>query len=112
MLRGAAETIRKFRPIIVCEILPRPVRSGGCIGSEVIPDSEQHGNAETVTVLGAMSCAAFAITPIGYFRFLPGDFGTGRRFTDFLLLPNECVKNRYAFRSHVWDPRSDFDLRS
>jgi FkbM family methyltransferase len=93
VLRGAADTIRKFRPLIVCEILPRPVRPGGRLGSEVIPIAEQHGNAETVTVLSAIDYTAFAITSVGYFRFLPGDFATERQFTDFLLLPNEWVNN-------------------
>ncbi len=101
VLRGAAEAVRKHRPFIVCEILPRPIRSGGRIGSEVIPDSEQHGNAETVTVLGAMDYAAFAITPVGYFRFLPDDFASDRRFTDFLLLPAEWVGNARVFFSDL-----------
>lgn len=90
VLRGAATTIRKFKPLIVCEILPRPVRAG-------IPHSEQHGNAETVAVLGAMNYAAFAITPFGYFRFMPDDFVTARRFTDFLLLPSEYVDEARAY---------------
>jgi FkbM family methyltransferase len=97
VLRGAADTIRKFRPFVVCEILARPVRAAGSIGSEAIPDSEQHGNAATVTMLGAMNYAVFAITSVGYFRFLAGDFATERRFTDFLLLPNEWVDNRRGY---------------
>ena len=56
-------------------------------------------------MLGAMNYIAFAITPVGYFRFLPGDFETDRQFTDFLLLPNECVEDRYEFRGRDWDPR-------
>jgi hypothetical protein len=60
-------------------------------------DLERHGNAETVTVLDAMNYAAFAITSVGYLRFLPGDFAAERRFTDFLLLPNEQVENGRAY---------------
>ena len=97
VFRGAVETIRKFRPFIVCEILPRPVRPGGRVGIEVIPDSEQHGNAETARLIAEMNYVALAITPVGYFRFSAGDFKTDRTFTDFLLLPNECLEDRRMY---------------
>ena len=101
VLRGAADTIRKYRPWIVCEILPRPFRPDGGPGSTLIPVAEQHGNVETVAALGAMNYAAFAITPLGYFRLFPDDFKIDRKFTDFLLLPNECVDSRRARLSEL-----------
>jgi FkbM family methyltransferase len=97
VLRGAVETIRRFRPFIVCEILPRPARPGGRVGAEVISNSEQHGNAETVMLIAEMNYLALAITSVGYFRFSAGDFKTDRPFTDFLLLPNECMEDERMY---------------
>jgi FkbM family methyltransferase len=105
VLRGATDVIRTLRPIIVCEILPRPIRPGRYSSEEVVVDLERHGNAETVAVLGAMHYAAFAITADGYFRLLPGDFAIDRRFRDFLLVPNECIKDGrvfYADLDQLW----------
>jgi FkbM family methyltransferase len=89
VLRGAAETIRKFRPFIVCEILPRPFRTGSLAGAEVVPWSEQHGNAETARLIAEMNYGALAITAVGYFRFSQPDFPVDRPFTEFLLVPME-----------------------
>jgi FkbM family methyltransferase len=86
-LRGAAETIREYRPWIVCEILARPVRPDNRLGTQIIPPSEQHENAETLAVLSELGYAAFAITEAGYFRMTADDFRPDRPLRDFLLVP-------------------------
>lgn len=70
VLRGAAETIAKYRPRIVCEILPRP-----------------DGNSATVREIQALGYVPYAITSEGCFRMSFDDFSAPRSFTDFLLLP-------------------------
>jgi FkbM family methyltransferase len=112
VLRGAADTIRKFRPFIVCEILPRPVRPDSRVGAEFIPESEQHGNAETARLLGEMNYLALAITSVGYFRFSLGDFAANRPFTDFLLLPNECMKDKRIYFSDLGQILKDLPVKS
>ena len=63
VLRGAKRTIEEYRPMIICEILPR-----------------QHGNGETIAALDELRYAAYAITAAGCFRFLPTDFAAPRVF--------------------------------
>ena len=70
VLRGASETIAKYRPRIVCEILPR-----------------DHHNAETLRELERLDYTAYAITSAGCFRMQSQDFAASRTFTDFLLIP-------------------------
>ena len=72
-LSGAQETIAKYRPSIVCELLPRV------------------DNAKAVKLIHEMGYAAFAITRRGCFRMSAGDFAKPRSFRDFLLVPNEGV---------------------
>lgn len=80
VLLGAANTIKKYRPKIICEILPR-----------------QHGNMEVREALVRFRYAPFAITRNGCFRFLDSDFALPRDFTDFLLIPLEAVDDGSAF---------------
>ena len=77
---GATKTIQKYRPKIICEILPR-----------------HHANAEVCKALARVRYAAFAITRHGCFRFLDNDFASPRDFTDFLLVPLEAVDDDLAF---------------
>jgi FkbM family methyltransferase len=98
VLRGAAETIGKYRPWIVCEILPRPVRQDNRLGTERIPRAEQHENADTLAAVSALGYAAFAITEAGYFRMTAADFRADRPLCDFLLLPAaEVESDRHYF---------------
>jgi len=90
VLRGAAETIARYRPMIVCEILPRSVRDPSNINDNRAID-EQHGNRATVAALDMLNYAAFAIKPNNYFRFAGDDFARPRSFTDFLLIPRERI---------------------
>ena len=90
VLRGAAKTITCYQPMIVCEILPRPLRDPNNL-SDDRPIAEQHENRATVAVVGALGYVAFAIKPNGYFRFFAEDFARARTFTDFLLIPSELA---------------------
>lgn len=95
VLRGAYASIKKYKPWIVCEILPRHERMG--LNGEVLPKEEQHCNVKTISAITNMDYVAFAITSSGLFRFGPDDFASSRVFTDFLLVPNEAV---HADRSY------------
>lgn len=99
VLYGAKETIHQYKPWIVCEILPRPKRPR----NSIVPLTEQHGNAETITALKVIGYTAFAITPAGIFRFSDGDFGAERSFTDFLLVPKEQVPHERSYFPNVRD---------
>jgi FkbM family methyltransferase len=79
VLSGARETIAKYRPSIVCELLPRA------------------DNAKTVKLIDEMGYAAFAITKRGCFRMRPDDFAKPRQFRDFVLMPNESVESTRCF---------------
>jgi hypothetical protein len=48
-------------------------------------------------LIAEMNYLALAITSVGYFRFLAGDFKTDRPFTDFLLLPNEYMEDKRMY---------------
>lgn len=74
VLRGAHETIARYRPSIICEILQR-----------------DHHNVATAAIVSELGYAAFAITESGCFRFSAEDFKAPRHFTDFLLLPADQV---------------------
>lgn len=80
VLRGARGMIGRYRPAIVCEILPRA-----------------HNNKATVEALADLNYSAFAITVDGCFRFGADDFRLPRQFTDFLLLPSETLDPSVMF---------------
>ena len=83
VLRGASNVIGAYRPIIVCEILPRT-----------------HGNRTTVDVLDSLGYLSYAIVSDGCFRFARDDFSRERFFTDFLLLPKEKIDPSICFIPH------------
>ena len=68
-LEGMQETIRRDRPFIVCEVLPRP-----------------HRNQRTRAIVEALRYQPYWITPMGYIK-VPGFECTRIHFTDFLLSP-------------------------
>lgn len=70
VLRGAEETIVSFKPIMICEILPRA-----------------HGNVETFDLLERYGYDVWGICKNGLFRMMRTDLSCPRDFTDFLLLP-------------------------
>jgi FkbM family methyltransferase len=88
VLRGAAETIRRYRPMIVCEILPRPLRDPSKKDDDrTLP--EQHENRATVAAIDMLGYVSFAINTNNYVRFTAEDFARPRSCTDFLLIPRE-----------------------
>lgn len=86
-LRGASKTISRYRPAIVCEILPRHSRPH----TDMRPN-EQHSNAETAEIIRELGYVPYAITGNGLFRFT--DFAQPREFSDFLLLPEAVTSGR------------------
>ena len=79
VLEGARETIARHRPVIVCELLPRP------------------HNAETIRLLHEMEYAIFAISKDGCFRMGPNDFVQARTFRDFVMIPAERIGSEQCF---------------
>lgn len=78
VLRGAMETLKSMRPLIVCEILPR-----------------QHGNREVLEELDRANYLTFGVTREGLIRMEREDFCAERSFTDFLCAPAErCPSGR------------------
>lgn len=69
VLEGMQETIKRDRPFIVCEVLPR-----------------LHRNERTRKIVEALNYTAYWITSLGYIR-VPGFDFTRSQFTDFLLSP-------------------------
>jgi FkbM family methyltransferase len=83
VLAGMERTIRRDRPFIICEILPR-----------------EHRNERTRQVVESLGYTAYWITPVGYIRVSRFDFE--RRFSqDFLLspvsLPGEVITDLESF---------------
>jgi FkbM family methyltransferase len=83
VLAGMERTIRRDRPFIVCEILPR-----------------EHYNERTREVVESLGYSPYWITPFGYIRASRFDFA--RRFSqDFLLSPvsppTEVITNLESF---------------
>jgi FkbM family methyltransferase len=69
VLEGMQETIRRDRPFIVCEVLPRA-----------------HRNQRTRKIVEALDYQPYWITPIGYIK-VHGFECTRTHYTDFLLSP-------------------------
>ena len=69
VLEGMQEIIRRDRPFIVCEILPRV-----------------HRNQRTLEIVEALNYQPYWITSAGYIKVPRFDFGR-RTYTDFLLSP-------------------------
>jgi FkbM family methyltransferase len=93
VLTGMEQTIRRDRPFIVCEILPR-----------------SHRNEKTRQVLASLEYTPYWITPSGYIRVSSFDFER-RDLRDFLLSPvtppGEVISNPAVF----WDLRQGDDLK-
>ena len=79
VLDGARKTVAQHRPVIVCELLPRP------------------HNAETLRLIRELDYAVFAITKKGCFRVNPDDFALDRTFWDFILIPAERISPEQCF---------------
>ncbi len=71
VLEGMSDTIRRDRPFIVCEILPR---------------NREHRNEPTRRIIKALNYTTYWITAAGYVRVSRFDFER-TEFKDFLLSP-------------------------
>lgn len=73
VLEGMRRIIKRDRPFIVCEILPR---------------NREHGNEATRQIVRSLGYTPYWITPVGYIRISRFDFERGQ-CRDFLLSPVE-----------------------
>ena len=84
VLEGMQTTIRRDRPFIVCEVLPRT-----------------HRNQRTREIVEALHYQPYWITPNGYVRVSSFDFDRGA-FTDFLLSPVSTPDTVIADLGTLW----------
>jgi len=82
------EAIRRDRPFIVCEILPRP-----------------HGNERTREIVSSLGYTAYWVTPSGYFRVSRFDFDR-RDSEDFLLSPVSTEAEIVTDLNTLWNKRA------
>ena len=85
VLRGAVATIGRYRPHILCEILPRP--KGDLSAPDDRPGCERHENRETSAVLAELRYCAIDVKT----QSTIDDLAAQRTSTDFLLVPREHV---------------------
>ena len=85
VLEGMQTTIRRDRPFIVCEVLPRT-----------------HRNQRTREIVEALHYQPYWITPNGYVRVSSFDFDRGA-FTDFLLSPASTSDTVIADLGALWE---------
>jgi len=88
VLEGMQETIRRDRPFIVCEVLPRA-----------------HKNERTRKIVEALHYQPYWITPVGCIR-VSGFECTRSHFTDFLLSPVSTSDIVLDNLDVLWDLRS------
>jgi FkbM family methyltransferase len=89
VLKGMQATIRRDKPFIVCEILPR-----------------QHGNLETLQIVESLGYTAYWITPSGYIQISRLDFDRGT-LLDFLLSPVLADREVVDDLEHLWQLRAN-----
>lgn len=85
VLEGMQSTIRRDRPFIVCEILPRP-----------------HQNRRTRSIVESLNYHIYWITGDGYIRVSKFDFERGK-YTDFLLSPVSTDDVVLDTLDRLWD---------
>lgn len=93
VLRGMQNVIRRDRPFIVCEILPR-----------------DHRNERTLEIIDLLDYTPFWITPMGYIRISRLDFGR-RDCEDFLLSPVHHTAEIVTDLEALWAMRQAASLR-
>jgi FkbM family methyltransferase len=94
VLEGMEETIKRDRPFIVCEVLPR-----------------LHRNERTRMIVEALNYKVYWITSLGYIR-VPGFDFTRVQFTDFLLSPVSTPDAVLDDLNVLWDLKKQLtDMR-
>ena len=86
VLHGMERVIRRDKPFIVCEILPR---------------NREHRNERTRQVIQSLNYTPYWITPAGYIRVSHFDFE--RAFTTFLLSPVSVPAEVLPDPSLLWE---------
>jgi FkbM family methyltransferase len=87
VLAGMEQVIRRDRPFIVCEILPR-----------------EHRNEKTRSLIAALGYTAYWITPCAYVRVSRFDFARGD-LQDFLLSPVSLPEEVVTDLAVLWSLR-------
>ena len=87
VLAGMREVIKRDRPFIVCEVLPRA-----------------HRNERTRDIVASLEYQPYWITPAGYIRVSRFDFGRGD-FQNFLLSPVSTPEIVLQDIDVLWDLR-------
>ncbi len=94
VLAGMERVIRRDRPFVVCEILPR---------------NREHKNEKTREIIQALGYTPFWIAPGGYIRITRFDFE--RKFLNFLLSPVSLPGEVFDSPNQLWECRQrEFDL--
>jgi FkbM family methyltransferase len=88
VLQGMSRVLRRDRPFVVCEILPR---------------NREHKNERTREVLQALGYSIYWITSSAYIRVTRLDFE--REFTNFLLSPVATPEEVLADPRPLWDAK-------
>jgi FkbM family methyltransferase len=86
VLLGMERVVRRDKPFIVCEILPR---------------NREHKNESTRQVIDALNYTPYWITPYGYIRVTRFDFE--RELTNFLLSPVSVADEVLRDPSVLWE---------
>lgn len=89
VLAGMQRIIRRDRPFVVCEILPR---------------NREHRNERTRQVLASLNYSPYWITPSGYVRVSRFDFERSD-YRDFLLSPVSVPGEIVTDLSILWEQR-------
>lgn len=80
VLEGMSNTIKKYKPIIICEVLSR-----------------NHKNKAFLKQVDKMNYSVFGITTSGCFRMTNMDFCKKRKFRDFIL----CHKKTFLGENYI-----------
>jgi len=88
VLEGMADVVRRDRPFIVCEILPR---------------NREHKNERTRQIVHELGYTPYWITPSGYIRVSRFDFE--RKDTNFLLSPVSVAAEILTDVTALWELR-------
>jgi FkbM family methyltransferase len=88
VLEGMSDVIRRDRPFLICEILPR---------------NSEHKNERTRQILSRLGYSAYWITPCGLVRVTRFDFE--RAYTNFLLSPITVPAEVLEDPSMLWRER-------
>jgi FkbM family methyltransferase len=95
VLAGMQGTIRRDRPFIVCEVLPRNL---------------EHKNERTRQVVESLGYTAYWITPAGWIRVSRFDFERAE-YKDFLLSPVSAQEEVVTNLEVLWNLRQSYGIQ-